>query len=202
MGWTIVKIGELLGVGRIQVGRWRERYAAGGLRAIEQDLPRSGRKPKIDPAEIVRLTTQTTPQGATQWSTRTPGGGGRGERHHGPAHLEGAWLEAAPGQALQGLARSQVRREARRHRRSVPVPARARAGAVLRREEPGAGARSHPAGPAAEAGPGRHHDPRLQAQRHHHAVCGDEYARRHGHLALRAAPSSSRVARFPAPDQP
>ena len=64
-------IAELVGVGRIQVGRWRERYAAGGLKAIEQDLPRAGRKPKVDPAEIVRLTTQTKPQGATQWSTRT-----------------------------------------------------------------------------------------------------------------------------------
>ena len=65
------KIAELIGVGRIQVGRWRERYAVGGLNAIEQDLPRGGRKPKVAPAEIVRLTTQTKPQGATQWSTRT-----------------------------------------------------------------------------------------------------------------------------------
>jgi transposase len=65
------RIGEMLGIGRIQAGRWRERYAAGGLKAIEQDLPRGGRKPKIDPAEIVRLTTQTQPEGATQWSTRT-----------------------------------------------------------------------------------------------------------------------------------
>ena len=65
------EIAEVVGVGRIQVGRWRKRYAAGGLKAIEQDLPRGGRKPKVDPAEIVRLTTQTKPQGATQWSTRT-----------------------------------------------------------------------------------------------------------------------------------
>jgi len=65
------QIAELVGVGRVQVGRWRERYAAGGLKAIERDLPRSGRKPKVDPAEIVRLTTQTKPKGATQWSTRT-----------------------------------------------------------------------------------------------------------------------------------
>ena len=28
------QIAELIGVGRIQVGRWRERYAAGGLKAI------------------------------------------------------------------------------------------------------------------------------------------------------------------------
>src|ERR1700680_4747485 len=65
------KIGEILGVGRIQAGRWRDRYAADGLKAIEQDLPRGGRKPKVDPAEIVRLTTQTKPEGATEWSTRT-----------------------------------------------------------------------------------------------------------------------------------
>ena len=65
------KIAELIGVGRIQVGRWRERYLAGGLKAIEQDLPRGGRKPKFDRAEIVRLTTQTKPEAATQWSTRT-----------------------------------------------------------------------------------------------------------------------------------
>lgn len=65
------KIAELIGVGRIQVGRWRERFVDGGLKSIEQDLPRGGRKPSVDAAEIVRLTTQTKPQGATQWSTRT-----------------------------------------------------------------------------------------------------------------------------------
>ena len=65
------EIAQIVGVGRIQVGRWRERYVAGGLKAIEQDLPRGGRKPKVNAAEIVRLTTQTQPEGATQWSTRT-----------------------------------------------------------------------------------------------------------------------------------
>jgi transposase len=64
-------IGEMLDVGRVQAGRWRARYAAEGFKGIEQDLPRGGRKPKIDPAEIVRLTTQTKPEAATQWSTRT-----------------------------------------------------------------------------------------------------------------------------------
>ncbi len=64
-------IGEELGIGRVQVGRWRARYVKGGLAAIERDLPRGGRPPKIDPAEIVRLTTQTLPEAATHWSTRT-----------------------------------------------------------------------------------------------------------------------------------
>jgi transposase len=65
------QIGELMGIGRIQVGRWRERYAQGGLAAIEKDLPRGGRPREVDAAQIVHLTTQTKPQGATQWSTRT-----------------------------------------------------------------------------------------------------------------------------------
>src|SRR5471032_2227656 len=65
------EIAAALGVGRVQVGRWRERFVQGGVAAIEDDLPRSGRKPRVDRAEIVRLTTQTMPEAATHWSTRT-----------------------------------------------------------------------------------------------------------------------------------
>jgi transposase len=64
-------IAAQVGVGRVQVGRWRTRYAEGGMAAIEQDLPRGGRPVKADAAQIVRLTTQTLPATATQWSTRT-----------------------------------------------------------------------------------------------------------------------------------
>jgi transposase len=63
-------IAEELDIGRVQVGRWRERYAEGGLAAIERDLPRGGRPPKVDAAEVVRLTTQTLPEARTHWSTR------------------------------------------------------------------------------------------------------------------------------------
>jgi transposase len=64
-------IAQALNIGRMQVGRWRERFAQGGLPAIRADVARSGRKRRIDAAEIVRLTTQTTPEGATHWSTRS-----------------------------------------------------------------------------------------------------------------------------------
>ena len=153
MGWTIGTIAELVGVGRIQVGRWRERYAAGGLRAIEQDLPRGGRKPKVDPAEIVRLTTQTKPEGATQWSTRTLAAVA------GVSDTTVQRIWKARGLKPHRVKRFKVSRDpqfvekARRYRRSVYVPARARAGVVLRREKPGAGAGSHPTRPADEAGP-------------------------------------------------
>lgn len=63
-------IAALLDVGRVQVSRWRNRYAKQGLKGIERDRPRGGRKPTVNAADIVRLTTQTTPAGATHWSTR------------------------------------------------------------------------------------------------------------------------------------
>ena len=64
-------VGEMLGIDRIQVGRWRERFATGGLEALARDRPRGGRKPVVDRAEVVRLTTQSTPEAATHWSTRS-----------------------------------------------------------------------------------------------------------------------------------
>ena len=64
------EIARRLEISRGQVIAWRDRFAKGGIAAIESDLPRSGRKPTIDTAEIVRMTTQTTPEGATHWSTR------------------------------------------------------------------------------------------------------------------------------------
>lgn len=69
-GYDNRTVGEMLAIDRIQVGRWRERYARGGFAAIERDLPRGGRKPTVDRALVLRLTTQSTPETATQWSTR------------------------------------------------------------------------------------------------------------------------------------
>ena len=71
--WQIHEIAARVGVGRVQVGRWRDRYAEGGLAAIAHDRPRGGRAVQIDAAEIVRVTTQVTPPNATHWSTRTLG---------------------------------------------------------------------------------------------------------------------------------
>lgn len=64
------EIARRLEISRGQVISWRGRFAEGGVEAIKSDLPRSGRTPRIDAAEIVRVTTQTTPEGATHWSTR------------------------------------------------------------------------------------------------------------------------------------
>ena len=64
-------IAARLATGRVQVGRWRRRYAEGGLAAIERDRPRGGRRPSGAQQRIVDLTTQTTPEHATHWSTRS-----------------------------------------------------------------------------------------------------------------------------------
>src|SRR3970040_2496767 len=60
-------IAEQLGIGRVQVARWRERYLECGLQGIERDLPRGAPPVKVDVAKLVELTTQTTPEGATHW---------------------------------------------------------------------------------------------------------------------------------------
>jgi transposase len=64
-------IAQELSVGRVQVSRWRERYAQSRLAGIERDLPRGAPPAKVDVARLVELTTQTKPAAATHWSTRT-----------------------------------------------------------------------------------------------------------------------------------
>jgi len=64
------EIAEKLGVGRVQVSRWRERYAQSRLAGIERDLPRGAPPVKVDAVRLVELTTQTKPVAATHWSTR------------------------------------------------------------------------------------------------------------------------------------
>ena len=49
-----IEIASALGVGRVQVGRCRERYAKQGFAGIERDLPRGGRKRVIETEEIVQ----------------------------------------------------------------------------------------------------------------------------------------------------
>jgi transposase len=66
-------IAEQLGIGRVQVARWRERYLESGLEGIERDLPRGAPPVKMDVAKLVELTTQSTPEAATHWSTRKMG---------------------------------------------------------------------------------------------------------------------------------
>ncbi len=72
MGMTTSPLPTCLIPGRIQVALWRERFAQAGLGAIEKDLPRGGRPTdSAKEAQIVQLTTQSKPEAATHWSTRS-----------------------------------------------------------------------------------------------------------------------------------
>ena len=55
----------------MQVSRWRERYAQSRLAGIERDLPRGAPPATVDVALLVYRTTQSKPEAATHWSTRT-----------------------------------------------------------------------------------------------------------------------------------
>ena len=62
-----------LGVGRVQVDIVGSAMRSKDWRASNTTLPRGGRKRVIETEEIVRATTQTLPQAATHWSSRTLG---------------------------------------------------------------------------------------------------------------------------------
>jgi transposase len=67
-------IAEEVGVTPVTVRAWRKGFAADGLAGLGKIRQGRGRKPSIPEetvAEIVRLTTTTTPPGATHWSCRT-----------------------------------------------------------------------------------------------------------------------------------
>lgn len=60
-----------LGVGRVQVTRWRERYCRLRPAGIERDLPRGPPPSKVDVTRLVRLTTQSKPDAATHRNMHT-----------------------------------------------------------------------------------------------------------------------------------
>ena len=86
------------------------------------------------------------------------GQGGRRCGLDGASDLKGARPQSAPLAQLQAGERPGVRREAHRDRRPLCHSAGPCGGAVVRREVANPGARPHPARPADEEGPRRHHD--------------------------------------------
>src|SRR5450759_4865630 len=70
-GFQNKDIAQMLAIGRVQVSRWRQRYGLYRLGGIERDLPRGAPPMTVDVARLVQLTTQSKPEAATHWSTRT-----------------------------------------------------------------------------------------------------------------------------------
>ena len=74
-GMSDKDIAEELGSDRRVAARWRARFLCAGIDGLMQDATRPGRprtaRAALNVQEIVRLTLQETPKGATHWSTRT-----------------------------------------------------------------------------------------------------------------------------------
>lgn len=71
-------IADKLNLSKNKVGRWRNRYAEGGFKAIEKNLPRGKNhagKSSLGQLrlrnKVIRMTTQEKPANATHWSTRS-----------------------------------------------------------------------------------------------------------------------------------
>ena len=70
-GHSNTEIATRVGVSRPTVIHWRDRYAEGGLGAL-QDRKRSGRPRRVDQAQVVAATLTPPPErlGVTHWSSR------------------------------------------------------------------------------------------------------------------------------------
>lgn len=64
------RIASELGIGRVQVARWRERYVRSRLSGIKEELPRGAPPVRVDVARLVALTTDAPGTGGKTWSTR------------------------------------------------------------------------------------------------------------------------------------
>ena len=71
-GLQNLEISQKVGLNRLDVGKWRRRFAANGLAGLYDQLkpgrPRTLSDEKI--AELLKQTLQSKPKGATHWSTR------------------------------------------------------------------------------------------------------------------------------------
>jgi transposase len=73
-GWQNKDIAVEVGLDRRQVALWRSRFRQGGIEALQQDAPRSGRTPTVTPeveSHILQVTLHSKPAAVTHWSTRT-----------------------------------------------------------------------------------------------------------------------------------
>ena len=74
-GWPHEAIGGAVGVSRVTVGKWRQRFLDRGLNGLH-DEPRPGAPRSITDeqvAELVYKTLKTKPKDQTQWSLRSMG---------------------------------------------------------------------------------------------------------------------------------
>src|ERR1700759_5739990 len=68
------QIARRMGLTPEKAARWRKRFLAGGIAALQKDAPRPGRTRTITDRrvkKVVEMTRHRKPANATHWSTRT-----------------------------------------------------------------------------------------------------------------------------------
>ena len=86
-----------------KAARWRNRFLAGGVAALQKDAPRPGKPRTITERKVkrvVEMTLHNKPVNATHWSTRTMARAA-GVSEADAAHLARPRFEAAPDENLK-----------------------------------------------------------------------------------------------------
>ena len=176
------------------VCKWRGRF----VRRLDglYDEPRPGAQRTITDEQVEHViirTLETTPRGATHWSTRDMAKAVGPESHGHQSDLARLRAAAASDRDVQAVERSAARREGPRHRGAVSESARACGGVLRRREAADSGARSHATAAADAAGPSGAPHARLQTARHHDVVRRAQREDQRGDHAVSSAPSLGAV---------
>ncbi len=195
-GLTAVAIAAATGKSVLTVRRWRRRYMAKGVDGLLKDAIRLSRRKPLAPEKIkqvVHMTLHETPPNATQWSLRSMAAAAGLSR----SSVQRIWqAHGLKPHLVKTFKVSRDRNFAAKVENVVGLylnPPDKALVLCVDEKEPNPSPRSHPTRPAHEEGPRRHHDPRLQAQRHHDPVRSVEHAGRQGHRSLHVASSASRV---------
>src|SRR6185312_6790909 len=132
-GMTNLGIAQRLGITRVTVTTWRNRFAAKRLGGL-LDEPRPGAPRKIGDDKITEVVTTTleTMPAANALEHALDGQGVGPVGLDGAPHLAGVLVAAASQRDVQAVQRSAVCRESARHRRALSRPAGSRAGVVRR----------------------------------------------------------------------
>jgi transposase len=129
------QLAKALRTSRPTVILWRRRYAEAGIPGLLRDAPRPGRRRRLSAKRVERIveaTLHTTPRAATHWSVRAMA------RAQGvsPKTVHRIWqahgLQPHRTESFKAQPRPGVRRQAARHRRALPEPARQGLGPVRR----------------------------------------------------------------------
>jgi transposase len=186
-GVANARIADEVGVTALTVRAWRNRFAEEGLAKLGQVRKGRGPKPSITSeqvGQIVQDTLHSKPKGETHWSTRSMA------RHAGVSRNTVQRVWHARGLKPHLVDTYKISNDPKFEEKLTDVvglylnppenaivlcmdelcEASHNSSDVKSSEVPDPGVGPHPAVAADKKGPSRHHDPRLQTQRHHHVV--------------------------------